>query len=229
MSSVLSQNKAKTPFGVFLATTVVVFFCSLSAADSIGFVPFYLDGSSPVSAAETTSPEPVADHVVLSDLPELGDAPGAVQEAPKVLPKRLKIASIDLDLPVQNIESHDIQTLDTALKDGPVRYEDSAQLAEAGNMLIFAHSSHLPIVHNQMYKAFNRIPELKADDTITVVGEDGKEYLYTVTSVRKTDADEAVIDLSPTQGTKLTLSTCDTLTSKSSRFVVEADFIGVAN
>ena len=80
---------------------------------------------------------------------------------------------------------------------------------------------------NQMFKAFNHISELQAGDSITVEGKDGKSYIYTVTTVRQTKADEEVINLSTTNGTKLTLSTCDTLTSKSSRFVVEADFVGV--
>jgi len=228
MSKALSQNTAKPPFGVYLATTIVVFFCSLSVSDSLGFVPYYLDGTSPSTVAETKT-------IALSDLPELGETqeetPAEVV-APKpqaVLPERIKIASIDLDLPIQNTQTRDVAALDEALHAGPVRYMDSAELNEEGNMLIFAHSSHLPIVHNQMYKAFNRIPELKEGDTITVTGKDGKDYLYAVTTVRKTNADEAVIDLSTTQGTKLTLSTCDTLTSKSSRFVVEADFIGTAN
>ena len=93
-------------------------------------------------------------------------------------------------------------------------------------MIIFAHSSHLPVVHNQMYKAFNRVPELTQGDTITIVGDDGQKYLYSVTSVRKADVSDATIDLSPSHGTKLTLVTCDTLTGKSARFILEADFIG---
>jgi sortase (surface protein transpeptidase) len=70
------------------------------------------------------------------------------------------------------------------------------------------------------------VPELTAGDTITIIGDDGQKYLYSVNSVRKADAREATIDLSPSLGTKLTLVTCDTLTSKSARFILEADFIG---
>ena len=217
MEQQLSHNRGhKPPAAVFFATAVVIFFLSLSAADSIGFVPDYLDGTAPAASA----PQQVA----LSSLPQLGeDATTTPSEA--ILPDRIKIDAIGMDLPVQNIDSLDVQTLDDALVNGPVRYMDSAKLNQPGNMLIFAHSSHLPIVHNQMFKAFNRISELKEGDSIIVEGG-GKQYLYSVTSVRKTDANEAVIDLSPKQGTKLTLSTCDTLTSKSSRFVVEADLVG---
>lgn len=136
------------------------------------------------------------------------------------------ISEVDIDLPIQNPESRDIKVLDEILKKGPVRYVDSARLGENGNVLIFAHTSHLPVVKNQMYKAFNRIPELGPGDSITVKGE-GTSYLYVVRSLRTADASEAIIDLSPTLGQKLTLVTCNTLTSKSARYILEADFVAV--
>jgi LPXTG-site transpeptidase (sortase) family protein len=91
-------------------------------------------------------------------------------------------------------------------------------------MIIFAHSSHLPIVHNKMFQAFNQIPNLKAGDSIVLTGADGKNYLYSVGSVKKTDTSD-VIPLT-TDATKLYLVTCDTLTGKSARFVLEADYVG---
>ena len=217
-----SNNRDKqAPAPVFMAATIVVFFLSLSAADSVGFVPCYVDGS---ECAPTS--------IALADLPELGSElvfSEVVPEAPRVLsvlPTSIIISSIDLDLPVQNPQTRDIADLDEFLKDGPVRYMDSARLGEKGNVLIFAHTSHLPVVKNQMYKAFNRVPELSPGDTITVQGE-GRSYVYSVKSVRKANAEDAIIDLSPTLGKKLTLVTCDTLTSKSSRFILEADFVAV--
>lgn len=224
MTALLSQNtnaQRRPPFAVFLSVLVIVSVSSLSAADSIGFVPYYIDGTSPA-----------AREVTLSDLPQLGE-PVLLEQLPAelaalnaVLPERIEIAAIDLDLPIQNIGSRDLSLLDLALEKGPVRYVDSALLGVPGNMLIFAHSSHLPVVHNQMFKAFNRLPELTPGDSIVVDGG-GKRFLYSVTSVRRTDAEDAVIDLTPTNGTRLTLSTCDTLTSKSSRFVVEAEYVGM--
>lgn len=208
MDSSDNSRIERAPARVYLAATLVIFFLSLSAADSVGFVPSYVDGT----ASNTVS---------LSDLPELGEEI-AVRG---ILPERISIPVIDLDLPVQNTNSRDVAVLDEALHVGPVRYVDSALLGTPGNMLVFAHSSNLPLVHNQMFKAFNRISELNVGDLITVSGE-GEQYLYSVTSVRQTDASEEVIDLSTSHGTKLTLSTCDTLTSKSSRWVVEADFVG---
>lgn len=197
--------------GAFVAATVVIFFLSISAADSVGFVPCYLDGT-------------CADHerVTLSALPELGRELAAPVIG--VRPERIVISEIGLDLPVQNPETRDIAALDEVLKSGPARYVDSALLEHEGNILIFAHSSHLPVVKNEMYKAFNRIPELAPGDSITLEAS-GKIYLYTVTSLKQVDAEDAAIDLSPSLGKKLTLVTCDTLTGKTARYVLEADFV----
>jgi sortase (surface protein transpeptidase) len=127
---------------------------------------------------------------------------------------------------VQNPTTKDLGALDALLTSGPARYVDSAKLGEAGTMIIFAHSSHLPIVHNKMYQAFNKIPDLKAGDSITLTGEDGVRYLYSVSRVYKADAESTSIDMSPSLGTRLVLVTCDTLTGKSARFVLEASLVG---
>ena len=217
--------QTNTRTGTFVSVTAVLFVLTLSAADSIGFVPYYIDGSTPA-----------AQEVALSDLPELGEEivaepvlpppqPVAVAPVAAVKPERIEIGDISLDLPVLNPETRDLAALDEVLKKGPARYVDSAKLGEKGNVLIFAHTSHLPVVHNQMYRAFNRLPELERGDIITLQGGD-KEFLYTVTAVRRADAEDEIISLAASLGHKLTLVTCDTLTSKTSRWIVEADLVG---
>jgi len=210
------KSREKAPFSVFLAATVVIFVLSLSAADSVGLVPYYVDGTEPTRSLS------------IAKLPELGEevVPSVEEEpeTPGILPQRMRIAKIDLDLPVSNPETRDVEMLDAILKSGPARFVDSARLAEKGNILIFGHSSHLPVVHNQMYKAFNRIPDLQAGDSISIEGG-GKEYVYSVTSIKQVDAEEGVVDLSKI-GNKLTIVTCDTLTGKSARYVLEAELVG---
>lgn len=197
--------------------SVMIFVFSLSAADSVGFVPYYVDGT-----------EPTRSRVAIAELPELGReaVPAPEPTAAGILPERIRSAAIDLDLPVQDSDTRDIEALYEMLKKGPVRYVDSAKLGEEGNVLIFGHSSQLPVVTNQMYKAFNGVPNLEAGDTITIEGG-GKEFVYSVTSVRSVDISDpsAVVDLSKKRN-RLTLVTCDTLTGKSARFVLEAEFIG---
>src|SRR3989344_8203173 len=225
VEEILMENEAKTlpagrqaPKRVFFAATLVMFFSVLSIADSIGFVPCAIDGS--CTAAQQT--------VALSNLPQLGDSTALALKTTGVLPARITIGAIGLDLPVQNPYTRDIEKLDALLPKGPVRYVDSAELGRSGNMIIFAHSSQLPIVRNKMFQAFNNIHELKAGDAITLMGTDGKSYLYNVESVTKTDVEAGTtIDLSPSIGTKLTLVTCDTLSGKSARYILEAQFVGV--
>lgn len=209
------SSQQKPPLSVFLATTTVVFFLALSSADSVGFVPYYIDGTEPRNA------------VSIAELPELGEetiVSPIEEEAAGIAPTRIQIPSIDLNLPVQNPPTRDIAALDEVLKKGSARYVDSALLGEKGNVLIFGHSSNLPVVHNQMYKAFNKVSELKEGDSILVSGE-GMEYSYRVIAVKSVDAEEGIIDLAKT-GNRLTIVTCDTLTSKSARFVVEAELVG---
>lgn len=215
--SPLEQSK-KPSKTAFLAVTVMIFVFSLSAADSIGFVPYYVDGT-----------EPTRSRVAISNLPELGEEQTRQVPEPEVvgvLPTRIRSVAINLDLPVQDSATRDIDELTEMLKDGPVRHVDSALLGEKGNVLIFGHSSQLPVVTNKMYKAFNRVPELEAGDTITLEGG-GKEFVYSVISVRSVDISDptAIIDLSK-EGNKLTLVTCDTLTGKTARFVLEAELVG---
>ena len=201
---------------MFLAASLVLFFLLLSVADSVGLVPSYIDETPPAITSHSDY-----QIVALSALPELGSESTTTIG---VLPQRLVIPAIDLDLPIQNPETRNIKILDDLLKHGPARYVDSAKLGEKGNVLIFAHSSHLPIVHNQMYRAFNRIPELKAGDAISIKAE-GVTYRYSVINIRRADANEEVINLSPSIGERVTLVTCDTLTGKSARYILEADFV----
>ncbi len=211
----VAPQKSRIP--AFIAAYVVIFVMTLSAADSVGFVPYYVDGTAPSRS-----------RVALNELPELGEevaaAPVVEEIEERIAPDRIRISAINLDLPISNPKTRDLEELDAYLKDGPARYVDSALLGEKGNVLIFGHSSHLPVVHNQMYKAFNRIPDLKTGDAIVVEGG-GKVFEYRVLSVTQADANEGVIDLSK-DSKKLTIVTCDTLTGKSSRFVLEAEFIG---
>jgi LPXTG-site transpeptidase (sortase) family protein len=208
-------TEKRAPLSVFLATSVVIFGLTLSTADSIGFVPNYIDGASGSSLA-------------LSNLPTLGDTDASVQSAEATaLPSHISAPSIGLDLPIQNPATTDVNALDALLQNGPARYALSAKLGEDGNVVIFAHSSHLPIVHNKMYQAFNRVPELQEGDTIMLTG-DQKTYMYSVISVSKADTSNGTIDLSKSQGKRLTLVTCDTVTGKTARFVLQATFIGVA-
>ena len=141
------------------------------------------------------------------------------------IPLRIVAKSIGLDKTIANPNSTDVETLDTALLGGTVRYPTSARLGEEGTVLIFGHFSYLPIVRNQNYKAFNGIQKLKAGETVSVYSATA-EYRYTVTGVRLANATEDVVEL-PAAGKFLTLVTCDSFGKKTDRYVVTAELQGV--
>jgi LPXTG-site transpeptidase (sortase) family protein len=104
-----------------------------------------------------------------------------------------------------------------------VRYPTSAKLAEEGNVILFGHSSYLPVVRNQAFKTFDDIQKLVAGDQVLVYSH-ARVYTYNVVSVTKENAESAALPLTVV-GKRLTLSTCDSFGTKSDRFVVVADFV----
>ncbi|MBI5405936.1 sortase [Candidatus Kaiserbacteria bacterium] len=140
------------------------------------------------------------------------------------LPTKIEISAIGLSAAVVNPTTTAIDALDRELLSGAVRYPTSALLGETGNVVLFGHSSYLPVVKNQAYKTFNGIQKLVAGDAIIVYAS-GAAYTYRVQSVAKESAnDNTAIPLS-TGGKVLTLVTCDSFGKKTDRFVVTADFV----
>jgi len=137
-------------------------------------------------------------------------------------PQRIAITKIGVDIKVLNPVSTDIKVLDNALLSGAVRYPGTGDLESKRNMFIFGHSSYLPVIHNQSYKAFNRLQELKAGDEIKLYSSD-KAYTYKVAEVKLTTAEAEFVSLESADR-KLILSTCNTFGKKQERFVVTALF-----
>lgn len=140
------------------------------------------------------------------------------------LPTRIEIAKIKLGAAISNPTTTDVIILDKELLKGAVRYPTSAKLGETGNVVLFAHSSYIPVVGNQTYKTFNGIQKLVAGDIVTVYSS-LEAYTYSVRSVTKESANEnSAIPLSISEK-MLTLVTCDSFGAKTDRFVVVANFV----
>ncbi len=152
---------------------------------------------------------------------------GASTSTPAVaiseLPLSIEIPKINMRVSISNPTTTDIVALDQYLLAGAVRYPTSAKLGEVGNVVLFGHSSYLPVVRNPAFKAFNDIQKLKAGDTV-IVSSSGTAYTYRVRSVAKESTTSAGIPLDVT-GKVLTLSTCDSFGAVTDRFVVTADFV----
>src|SRR3989344_666473 len=131
------------------------------------------------------------------------------------LPVRIIAPTIGLDMPVSNPSSTSVEALDQALLSGTVRYPASA----------------LPGVHNQNFKAFNHIKELKEGDDVSVYSAEA-EYHYRVVGVRLGKAlastPQDVVKLPDSgNGKDLVMVTCDSFGAKSDRYIVTAEFVGV--
>lgn len=186
----------------FLAVFVFVLFSSVGVAGALDVLP---------NAPKTVAVEPKT----------LTASVVAVPTAE--LPTTIEIPAIGLTQKIANPTSTDVKVLDNALLSGVVRYPTSSKLGEAGNVIIFGHSSYLPIVNNKSFKAFNGIQKLKAGDRITVTGEH-YAYVYAVDSVAQESTTSDAIPLTNT-GNTLTLATCDSFGEKSDRFVVTATLV----
>jgi LPXTG-site transpeptidase (sortase) family protein len=142
-------------------------------------------------------------------------------------PVRVVAKDIGLNIQVVNPTSTDIDLLDDALTLGAVHYPTSAPLGVNGTVLLFGHSSYLPVVYHQYYKTFDGIQDLKTGEIISVYSGT-TEYRYSVTGVRvadSTDTDDNEIPLL-SDNKYLTLVTCDSFAAKSNRFIVTASYVG---
>ncbi|PCI90114.1 hypothetical protein COB18_01595 [Candidatus Kaiserbacteria bacterium] len=168
----------------------------------------------------------LATNVALVSRVQQEEAQVAGQNLPAVFPDRLIVKSLGIDLPVSNPQTRNIEALDAELKSAAVRYPDSATLGEqGGNVLLFGHSSRLPIVRNPLYKAFNDIEKLENGDIIEVVSG-GDVYSYSVSNVYQASAASNDRIALSVPGHRITLLTCDSFGKRTDRWVVEAEFIG---
>lgn len=140
-------------------------------------------------------------------------------------PVRVVAADVGMNATISNPTSIGAEGLDAALLHGGVRWPESALLGVNGTVLLFGHSSYLPVVRNQAFKAFNGIQKLQTGQVVSVYSAT-HEYRYAVTGVRLANATEDVVEL-PQSGKYLVLVTCDSFASKNDRFVVTATLQGV--
>lgn len=193
----------------FLSIMALVFLGSAIMLRSYDLLPEARTSS--ISSIRTLDADAVAAAAAI--LPE------AVED-----PLRIEIPKLKTVATISNPTSTDIEALDEELLSGAVRYPTSAKLGQAGNVVLFGHSSYLPVVGNPAYKTFNGIQKLVAGDAV-IIYSSGTAYTYRVRSLMKESAAaDAGINLA-VDGRALTLATCDSFGTKSDRFVVTADFV----
>jgi sortase (surface protein transpeptidase) len=140
-------------------------------------------------------------------------------------PVRVVAHSADISTAITSPASTDVDVLDRALLNGAVQYPTGVMLGEEGNVLLLAHSSYLPVVHNPAYKAFNGLGNVRVGDTVSVFSET-YEFVYTVHESYRAHADEATIAFDA-DVSMLTLATCNAFGGKEDRFIVHATLADV--
>jgi len=210
-----SQNRAKTSNSVFILSTLGIFLLLSSFLFAIDFVPEQevIEAHNENGLVQTVAPE--EDSATVTVLEE--------NTTELILPTRIIVESIGIDTPVITPASDDVSVLDRALLLGAVYYPGSGTLGANGNVLIFGHSSYLPVVNNKAFKAFNELRKLDAGDTIVVESE-RYQYVYEVLNVQLSTASEARIDFD-SNFPMLTLATCNNFGEEEERWIVTARLI----
>lgn len=214
------------PVSVAILSVLVVFVGAHLLLSYVGFVPsevsaFNSQVKKTVAQLYTVryerEPESMAEESTSSQ-PTLPDPPQSVQAGEP--PRKITIDAIDVSASVTTPEKTSISALDAALKEGIVHYPGSGGVDGSRPMFLFGHSSRLPTVQNDAYRAFNGLEELSVGDEITVEGASTTDA-YQVMSVRVVDKDAALVDFSEDEN-MLILSTCTTFGARENRVVVRA-------
>ena len=199
----------RTPIS-FATTVALVFVALILMLVSIDFVPERRDSVDVPSIvfAQDTVMEPVE-----------------VDEGPRsTIPVRITVGSVRIDTPVVTPESVEVEVLDRALLTGAVHYPQSALAGETGTMLLFGHSSYLPVVQNRAFQAFNELGKVKPGAEI-VVHTETHTFTYTVKQVKLARAEEVTVRFEAEVPT-LVLATCNTFGAKEERWVATALLTG---
>ena len=194
----------------FSMAFLVFFFIAFGFLASVGATPDPL----PVTASGTSAQDTNTNQVATTP-----DNPEA--------PVRVVAKDVGLDVTVVNPTTTDVDQLDQELTKGAVHYPTSAALGVNGTVLLFGHSSYLPVVYHQYYKTFDGIQNLKTGQIVSVYSGT-TEYRYAVTGVRVADSTDDSNNQIPlySDNKYLTLVTCDSFASKSNRFIVTATYVG---
>jgi LPXTG-site transpeptidase (sortase) family protein len=207
----MTKNISKKGNVIFLWNTGWIFGVLVALLVAIDFVPEQKQAQSAVVRAnEVSSVENT------EDIPEAS----IIYAQKDTIPVRVEVPSVGIDTIVLTPSSTDVEVLDTALLNGSVHYPQSAFAGELGNMLIFGHSSYLPVVHNKAFQAFNELSKVKVGSLVSIYSET-HVFEYEVKQVKLARAEDTTIYFTAEVPT-LTLATCNTFGAKEDRWIVTA-------
>jgi LPXTG-site transpeptidase (sortase) family protein len=138
----------------------------------------------------------------------------------------LSISKIGVKAPIVFVLSQDETDVLAGLQNGVIHYPSTAVPGQAGNVVIFGHSSADWWKPGSYKFIFSLLNKLTVNDQITIT-YGGRHYSYVVTGSRVVQPTEVSV-MNPTDTPTLTLITCSPLGTSLRRLVVTARQIGPA-
>jgi len=131
------------------------------------------------------------------------------------------VPSINVHAPVIFESSNNEKQIQASLRQGVVHYADTANPGEAGNVVLFGHSSGQPWAPGDYKFVFTLLNKLKKNDQV-VIDYKGIRYVYSVTKSFVVDPYQTSV-LRPTDKSSVTLITCTPVGTNAKRLVVIAE------
>jgi LPXTG-site transpeptidase (sortase) family protein len=173
-----------------------------------GQVAYYVQTHSHKTQAAPAQPKKPADNNVIT--------------IDKNAPPAIAIAKISVNAPViYGLETTEEKVFQNNLHNGVVQYPGTALPGQAGNIVIFGHSSGRWWAPGNYKFVFSLLEKLDIDDEITLDYQ-GIRYVYHVTAKRVVTPDNLGVLNSVPSEHKLTLLTCTPVGTNSKRLVIEA-------
>lgn len=145
-----------------------------------------------------------------------------VEQAPRVV-----IPGIQVDAPLQFDQGTAEWQIQVGLRNGVVHYDTSAKPGDAGNVVLFGHSSGQLFAPGDYKFVFTLLNKVAAKDVI-YIDYKGTRYGYKVVSsqvVAPTDTGILAADTAPENPNELILITCTPVGTSKNRLVVHAEQI----
>lgn len=136
-------------------------------------------------------------------------------------PPKIIINSLEVTAPIDfNQQSVDETNFQLSLRNGVVHYPFTAKPGEAGNVVIFGHSSGQVWAPGDYKFIFSKLEHL-TDEDIIFIEYQGTRYEYKVTDANIVPPTDVSV-LRPTNDNTLTLITCYPVGSNAKRLIISA-------
>lgn len=138
-------------------------------------------------------------------------------------PTKLSIPTIKVDAPVIDVPSAKESDILTGLHNGVVRLPGSPEFGQAGNVVLFGHSSGRPLAPGNYKFVFTLLNKVEVGQRVSVDYK-GTRYIYKVTGTEIVLPSDVSV-LNQTTGHNLTLITCSPVGSNTHRLIVHTEQI----